>query len=104
MPTHSAPMIPRQTFFENAACLDPRLSPDGQWISYLSAVDGVMNVWLAPRRDVSEARPLTRQVERPVGITGSRERTPTSSSDATPTATRISTCGVWAWLAVSLAI
>ncbi len=66
MPTHSAPMIPRQTFFENAACLDPRLSPDGQWISYLSAVDGVMNVWLAPRRDVSEARPLTRQVERPV--------------------------------------
>lgn len=60
------PLIPRQAFFENAAYLDPRLSPDGRWISYLSPIDGVMNVWVAPRDDIAQARALTRQTERPI--------------------------------------
>ena len=28
-----APLIPRKVFFENANALDPKLSPDGQWIT-----------------------------------------------------------------------
>ena len=60
------PLIPRKTFFENANALSPRLSPDGRWLSWIAAVDGVMNIWVAPRDDLSKARPLTRQTERPI--------------------------------------
>ncbi len=42
------------------------LSPDGHWLSWLAEVDGVMNVWLAPVGAPEEARPLTRQTERPI--------------------------------------
>jgi dipeptidyl aminopeptidase/acylaminoacyl peptidase len=60
------PLIPRKTFFENANALRPKLSPDGRWISWIAAVDGVMNVWVAPREDLTKARALTRQTERPI--------------------------------------
>ena len=43
------PLIPRKTFFENAKALNPRLSPDGQWLAWIAAFDGVMNIWAAPR-------------------------------------------------------
>ena len=62
----SSPLIPRQVFFENAHALDPILSPDGRWLSWRSAVNGVMNVWLAPRDDLNAKRPLTRQTDRPI--------------------------------------
>lgn len=62
----TVPLIPRKTFFENAYALNPKLSPDRRWLSWLAAVDGVMNVWVAPREDLSKARPLTRQTERPI--------------------------------------
>lgn len=64
--TADAPLIPRKVFFDNAYALDPQLSPDGRWLSWLAAVDGVMNVWAAPREDMTKARPLTRQTGRPV--------------------------------------
>jgi dipeptidyl aminopeptidase/acylaminoacyl peptidase len=60
------PLIPRKTFFENAKALDPRLSPDGRRISWIAAYDGVMNVWVAPRDDLTKARPLSRQTDRPI--------------------------------------
>jgi dipeptidyl aminopeptidase/acylaminoacyl peptidase len=60
------PLIPRRTFFENAHAINPRLSPDGRWLAWIAAADGVMNVWVAPRDDLSKARPLTRQTERPI--------------------------------------
>ena len=60
------PLIPRRTFFENAHAINPRLSPDGRWLAWIAAADGVMNVWAAPRDDLSKARPLTRQTERPI--------------------------------------
>jgi acetyl esterase/lipase len=60
------PLIPRKTFFENANALNPRLSPDGRWLAWIAAVDGVMNVWVAPRDDLTKARPLTRQADRPI--------------------------------------
>jgi len=60
------PLIPRQTFFENPAALNPVLSPDGRWFSWLAAVDGVMNVWVAPRDDLEAKRAITRQTGRPI--------------------------------------
>jgi acylaminoacyl-peptidase len=62
----SIPFIARRTFFENANALSPRISPDGLWLAWLGDVDGVMNVWAAPRDDLAKARPLTRQTERPI--------------------------------------
>jgi dipeptidyl aminopeptidase/acylaminoacyl peptidase len=60
------PLIPRRAFFANAHALDPRLSPDGSWLAWLAAVDGVLNIWVAQRDDLTTARPLTRQTDRPV--------------------------------------
>ena len=60
------PLIPRTTFFENANALNPRLSPDGRWLSWIAAVDGVMNVWVAPRDDLAKARAITSQTARPI--------------------------------------
>ena len=55
------PLIPRRTFFGNANAVNPRLSPDACWLSWIAPVAGVMNVWVSPRDDVTQARPLTRQ-------------------------------------------
>jgi dipeptidyl aminopeptidase/acylaminoacyl peptidase len=60
------PLIPRKTFFENANALSPRLSPDGRWIAWIAPFGGVMNVWVAPRDDLTVARPLSRQSDRPI--------------------------------------
>jgi hypothetical protein len=54
------PLIPRQAFFENANAFSPQLSPDGHWLAWIAPVDGVMNVWVAPRDDLTKARPWTR--------------------------------------------
>jgi acylaminoacyl-peptidase len=62
----SIPLIPRKTFFENPNAFNPRLSPDGRWLAWIAAVDGVLNVWVAPRNDLTKARPLTRQTDRPI--------------------------------------
>jgi acylaminoacyl-peptidase len=64
--TGSIPLIPRKTLFGNARALNPRLSPDGRWLAWTAAVDGVMNVWVASRDDLGGARPLTRQTGRPI--------------------------------------
>ena len=45
------PIIPRKHLFENPAYLNPRISPDGRWLSWVADVDGVMNVWIAPSED-----------------------------------------------------
>lgn len=59
------PLIPRRAFFGAPRAADPVLSPDGAWLSWLAPIDGIMNVWAAPRHDLSAARPLTR-LRRPI--------------------------------------
>jgi dipeptidyl aminopeptidase/acylaminoacyl peptidase len=63
-----APLIPHKTLFENPEALRPRLSPNGDWIAWIAGVDGVMNVWLAPRNDLTKRRPLTRHTDRPIFV------------------------------------
>ena len=62
------PLIPRKTFFENANALNPKLSPNGRWLAWIAAVDDVTNVWVAPRDDLTKARPITRQTDRPIFV------------------------------------
>lgn len=53
------PLIPRTVLFGNPDKTEPRLSPDGKWLSYLAPEKGVLNLWVAPLADPSKARALT---------------------------------------------
>lgn len=54
-----APLIPRRTFFGNPDRSGVRLSPDGSALSFVAPLDGVLNVWVAPRTDPDQARAVT---------------------------------------------
>jgi acylaminoacyl-peptidase len=60
------PLIPRAALFGNPSRLQVRLSPDGEWLTWLAPCEGVLNVWLAPADDVGAAEPLTRVAGRPI--------------------------------------
>ncbi len=57
-------LIPREILFGNPDRAGVQLSPDGKWISYRAAVDGVMNVWVAPADKPGEARVVTHDTHR----------------------------------------
>lgn len=58
------PLIPRRVLFGNPDRDQVGLSPDGAYLSWLAPLDGVLNVWVAPRGDLAAARPLTRDTGR----------------------------------------
>ncbi len=53
------PLIPREVLFGNPQRAQARISPDGQWLSFLAPVEGVLNVWVAPVGDLSQAEAVT---------------------------------------------
>jgi len=57
-------LIPRKVLFGNPDRAQPRLSPDGKQIAYLSAVNNVLNVWVAPIDDLAAARAITHDTVR----------------------------------------
>lgn len=57
-------MIPRQVLFGNPEKTMARISPDGEYLSYLAPVEGVLNVWVTAVEDPNSARPITRDEER----------------------------------------
>jgi dipeptidyl aminopeptidase/acylaminoacyl peptidase len=59
-------IIPRALLFGNPSRVQAKLSPDGQWLTWLAATEGVLNVWLAPIDDLQSAEPLTRVTKRPI--------------------------------------
>ncbi len=61
------PLIERQPLFGNPSRAQVRISPDGSYLSWLAPVEGVMNIWVAPRDALDQARPITRDSGR--GIT-----------------------------------
>ena len=61
-----APLIPRTAFFGNPAKAAGRISPDGRWLSWMAARNGVLNVWVAPLAEPGEGRALTDEKGRPV--------------------------------------
>jgi dipeptidyl aminopeptidase/acylaminoacyl peptidase len=58
------PLIPRKVFFGNPDKASVQISPDGAHIAYLAPLDGVLNVWVAPREDPHNARPVTNDTGR----------------------------------------
>jgi dipeptidyl aminopeptidase/acylaminoacyl peptidase len=52
-------LIPRQIFFSNPDHLMVGLSPDGQHLSYIAPLDGVLNIWVAKGIDLTTAKPVT---------------------------------------------
>ncbi|MEO0699711.1 MAG: S9 family peptidase, partial [Pseudomonadota bacterium] len=62
----ATPLIPRDALFGNPTRAQGRLSPDGKWLSWLAPVDGVLNIWVAPRDDLSAAKAMTAATDRPI--------------------------------------
>jgi dipeptidyl aminopeptidase/acylaminoacyl peptidase len=60
----SIPLIPRKVLFGNPDRAQVRISPDGAYLAWLAPVDGVLNVWVAPRQDLAAARPVTHDTGR----------------------------------------
>lgn len=61
-------MIPRQVLFGNPEKSMARISPDGEYLSYLAPVAGVLNVWIAAIEDPDSARPITKDEERGIRL------------------------------------
>ena len=59
-------LIERSKLFGNPSKAQGRLSPDGQWVSWLAPSNGVLNIWVAPAADPSKARVLTSEAKRPI--------------------------------------
>ncbi len=64
------PIIPRKLLFGNPDRASVQISPDGRHLSWLASRDGVLNVWVAPREDVSAARPVTHDTGRGIRFYG----------------------------------
>jgi dipeptidyl aminopeptidase/acylaminoacyl peptidase len=62
----SYPLIPREALFGNPERAAGRVSPDGQWLSWIAPRDGVMNIWVAPSANPSQARAITAEKSRPI--------------------------------------
>jgi dipeptidyl aminopeptidase/acylaminoacyl peptidase len=60
------PLIPRHVVFADRDKLNVRLSPDGQNISYLAAVDDKLGVWICSVADPDKPRLLFKETDAPI--------------------------------------
>jgi len=60
------PLIERAKLFGNPTRAAARISPDGQWLTWVAPRDGVLNIWVAPLADLTKARALTDEKQRPI--------------------------------------
>lgn len=61
------PLIDRSVFFDNPEISGGQLSPDGEYISFMKAYNGIMNIWVKRFDEpFDNARRLT-NLERPIG-------------------------------------
>lgn len=66
-PVKEPPLIDRSVFFDNPEIAGGQLSPDGKYISFMKAHNGIMNIWVKQFDEPFEkARRLT-NLERPSG-------------------------------------
>lgn len=59
MKYNKVPIIPRRRLFSNPDRLSVTISPDGSHLMWLAPLDGVSNIWIAPRDNPAAARALT---------------------------------------------
>lgn len=57
-------LIPREILFGNPDKVAPGLSPDGKFISFLAPHNGVLNIWVAPSNNLTQAKVITRDKKR----------------------------------------
>ena len=60
----TVPLIPRDVLFGNPDKIRARISPNGERLAFVAPVDGVLNVWVGPTKDIGEARPVTSDTHR----------------------------------------
>ncbi len=60
------PLIPRDHLFGNPARAGGKISPDGKWVSWMAAWEGVMNVFMAPADNETDVRRMTSAKDRPI--------------------------------------
>ena len=60
------PLIPRDALFGNPSRAMGKISPDGQWLSWLAPHNDVLNIWLAPASSPADAKVMTQSTERPI--------------------------------------
>ena len=69
--TSAVPLIPRTVLFGNPERTQPRISPDGQRLTYIAPLDGVLNVWVGPvGHDAGDGafEPVTRDTDRGIRL------------------------------------
>ncbi len=59
-------MIPRKLLLGHPDKFRPTISPNGTHLAYLAPLDGLLNIWVAPIQDPKAARPVSRDVKRPI--------------------------------------
>jgi dipeptidyl aminopeptidase/acylaminoacyl peptidase len=64
IPESSLPLVPRQVLFGNPERFSPRVSPDGSRLGWIAPDEGILNVWVAPRDDITAAMAVTHDRER----------------------------------------
>lgn len=57
--TNPVSLISRDALFGNPQRANVQVSPDGKYLSWVAPVDGVINVWIAPKGDLSKAKSVT---------------------------------------------
>ncbi|QZH75467.1 MAG: S9 family peptidase [Erythrobacter sp.] len=62
----ATPLIPRDHLFGNPTRSGGKISPDGKWVSWMAPWEGVLNVFMAPAEDHTEARRMTSVAGRPI--------------------------------------
>ena len=60
-------LIPREVLFGNPAKAAPKISPNGEFLSYLAPVDNVLNVWVRTA-GAEDDRPVTKDDNRGIRI------------------------------------
>jgi len=60
------PLIPRDHLFGNPVRAGGKISPDGKWVSWMAAWEGVMNVFMAPSSNHTDVRRMTSAKGRPI--------------------------------------
>jgi len=64
--SNTSPLIPRGDLFGNPTRAAGKISPDGQWLSWLAPKDGVLNIWMAPADNPDQAKAMTDATDRPI--------------------------------------
>src|SRR3954452_17384203 len=59
-----AELVARKIFFDNSDYGSVQISPDGRTLSWLAPIDGVRNLFVAPREDPAAARAVTFATDR----------------------------------------